>query len=276
MTKIAIKGRLALDDMQGTWEKSRETLVASLGDLQDGVVTAVNGGLSSENTTSTHENYVLTHNTTIRIKNPLSVPCVGIWAVRCVGLEVSGGKPTRKLYALSKPEIDWEPADSADDTLLVTARFPAPEGSISLLRSTAQSIAHNVTTQSVSWSSSVYATGALSYSTDTITCAKAGIVQAQYSSLFDTAAGGRRQWWLSHASTNRAENITPVADNYVAASGADEVSVAAGDTIKLFAFQDRTAATALDLLANRTRMQARYVAPPIGTTGKVTLFFYGG
>lgn len=276
MTKIALNGRLSLDDMQGTWEKSRETLVTSLGDLQDGVVASVNGGLSSENTTSTHENYVLTHNTVARIKNPLRVPCVGIHAVRCIGMEMSGGKPTRKLYALSKPAIDWEPADAAGDTLLVTARFPAPEGSISLVRSTAQSIAHNDQTQAVSWSSSVYATGALSYSTTTITCAKAGIVSAQYSSLFDTAAGGRRQWWLSHASTYRAENIIPVADDYVAASGADEVSVSAGDTIKLFAYQNRTAATALDLLASRTRMQVRYVAPPIGTTGKVTLFFYGG
>lgn len=275
MTKIALNGRLSLDDMQGTWEKSRETLVASLGDLQDGVVASVNGGLSSENTTSTHDNYVLTHNTVARIKNPLKVPCVGIYAVRCIGMEMSGGKPTRKLYALEKPQIDWEPADAAGDILLVTARFPAPEGSISLIRSTAQSIAYNDLDEPVSWSSSVYATGALSFSTDTITCAKAGIVQAQYSSLFDTTTGGWRQWWINHSGTVRADSLIP-GGSYAAACGNDEILVAAGDTLKLQVYQNRTAATALDLLASRTRMQVRYVSPPIGTTGKVTLFFYGG
>lgn len=159
----------------------------------------------------------------------------------------------------------------------LTFRAQPPEGSISLIRSTAQPIANN-TNSYVSWSSSVYQGGALSFATDTVTCAKAGVVSVQWASVFDTKAGGRRQWSLEQngGTAFYADEIETIVNDYGAGSGAADVLVAAGDTLKLFVFQTCTATTATDLLANRTRMQARYVAPPIGYSGTVLGIMWGG
>lgn len=182
---------------------------------------------------------------------------------------IPGGVATTQRIAnvamrLIQPEL------SERSQLGVTVYYAPPFGEISLLRSTAQSIAYNDLDEPVSWESALYEAGALSYSTTTITCTEAGIIQAQYSSLFNTAAGGWRQWWINHNGAVRADSLIP-GGSYAAACGNDEIVVAAGDTLKLQVYQNQTAAVALDLTASRTRMQVRYVAPAPSTTDDVTL-----
>jgi hypothetical protein len=289
VSKIAINGRLALDEMQGPWEDSREQLVAALGDLQDGVIGAVNGNLSTrDNTTSDYDDYILTHNQVTRIKNPLvrgdkTIPVKGIWAARCVGVEMSGGKPTRKLYALSKPQIDWEPADSESSVLLVTARFPAPSGVCSAYRSAAHSLA---TAADVVFDTVEFEDGDLSVDTTTgkITCASAGIVLLTATISWAAAVNGqyRGHYLRNHT---QASDFAPARGMHIDTGGANiavrlssakRVSVNAGDQLGARVDHDSGGSSSLSVAAGNTTIGAHYVAPLKGTTGNVRLYFFGG
>ena len=204
--------------------------------------------------------------------------------MRCVGFEVSGGKPTRKLYALSKPEIDWEPADSADNTLLVTARFPAPSGVCSAYRSAAYNFPDNVSTR-VPLDSAAYATGALSLdsSNESVLCAQPGFIYVTHQIEFSgSAAGTSRRAFIYKNNTpaspvevwGSTSDVPSAVTNRLTGGGL--VSVATGDLIRFAAFQNSGGVLALGVSVFKTKLDAHYVAPPIGTTGKVTLFFYGG
>lgn len=126
MTRLNLPTRLTSDELVGDWKKDQDTIVGSVSDFQGQAVSLLNGRLSTENTVHYSDDYDLDHGVETRIKNPLSVPVAGILALKCVGVELdASNKPTRKLYSLGVPRIDWEKADARDgDQLLVTATFP--------------------------------------------------------------------------------------------------------------------------------------------------------
>lgn len=284
MSKIQLSGRLQQDRIQGTWEESRDSVISALGELQDSVVSVVNGNITArDNTPSDYADYLLTHGAQVRIKNPLrrgdrTRQVLGIHAERCVGVEMSGGKPTRKLYALGNPRIDWQPADSAADQLLVTAYFPAPLGICAVSRGTDQSINSGGATTSVQFSAADIEVGAASWdetANTRITLAAAGIVNITGQASWDTAAGGYRIVGITkNGSGHYAEQVIP-GGTYVTECGSDKLAVVSGDYLEMAVFQNSGAPLNL-LTAGRIAMSAEYVSPPVGTTGKVTLFFFGG
>lgn len=287
--KIALSGRLQADALQGDWEESRESLAASIGDLQDNVVKAVNGELTTrDNTTSDYAEYLLQHGVETRIKNPLSrgnktIPVRGLYAVRCVGVEMINGKPTRKLYSLSTPRIDWRIADSSSSILLVTAHYPPPFGSMTVRRTTDQSINDDSET-AIQWGSVEYSEGNntswSSGSNTRITFSAPGRVSVFQQAQFYTSAGGtvRQARVLLNGSGEPYAKCVMPNGAYAGLAGADEITVAAGDYIELWVYQN--SGGALDILAagdpDRAAMTARYIAPSSATAGRVTLFFFGG
>ncbi len=71
--------------------------------------------------------YDLVHASSVTIQNPLSVPIRAIYPVACVGLSVdSTGKPTRGVYNLAMPDIEWHNSTRNDGSVVITAQFQAP------------------------------------------------------------------------------------------------------------------------------------------------------
>lgn len=76
---------------------------------------------------STIRPYNLVHAQSVTIKNPLTVPIKAVYPVACVGLSVdSTGKPTRGVYNLAMPSIEWHNSTEGDGSIVVTAQYQPP------------------------------------------------------------------------------------------------------------------------------------------------------
>lgn len=298
MGKLSLASRLQVDDVASKWEDSRETVISSLGEMQDGVTTLLNGTLSTrDNTSSDYGDYTLTHNTPVRIKNPLQrgdtvVPVKGIYAVKCVGVEVSNGKPTRKLYSLATPRIDWALADSDSNNLIVTAAFPPPPGRLRLALSANQTGIVSGTGTPIAWTTERATATAFTHSTsasqDVITCTQSGVLSIlfQVAWVSRTAVAGDyvSSWVLKNAAASGADTRHGFSrlgqgTTVNATNGAAEFDVTAGDTIQIVAQQGNSLAATMDLQGNgnnETYACVQYSDSAATTTGRVTLFFFGG
>jgi hypothetical protein len=278
--------RLAVEDVQGEWEDVRETLVGSIGDAQDALVQAVNGNLSTENTTSAFSDpLLLRHNTETRIKNPLAergIALRGLYAVRCVGVEIgSDNKPTRKVYSLATPQIIWEAADSESSTVLVTALYDMKhtEPCMERLHDATQSIGDGATID-VAFNTAVFTRGSvITYSAPNFTVSEAGTYTMYAAAPLE--GGGltydSADLWFDFGGTTISELWLPMATN----NGPRLVTtvtrkLAAGATFKVRCFQSNTAPAARNLMATQTTMAVHRLYNDSVPAGRVTLFFFGG
>ena len=274
--------REALTDApDGEW---LDQLLENLNQSQRQTIKSLRRGLTTEqNTVSREKELNLAHGIEIPCANPLDVPIRGVYALRCDGLTLDSlGAPTGSVYDLDTPTISWRPnPSSTSGGVLVKAVYPAPVGACRVKTTIDVSIPKGVPTE-IAWNAATQ-NGDISWVVGTptkVVCAVAGIVSVGYGLLYDTAAGGYRESAAllnSSAASYYAYDLTP-GGTYAGVSGNDEITVAAGDYLTLTAYQNQTAAAALNLLSaiNIPHFAVRYVAPPSNTVGRVNLFFYGG
>ncbi len=286
--------RMITDDLSGDWRKDSESVVSSVSDFQEQAIKAINGKLTiRENTTSWEDDYDLDHGVETRIKNPLDGPCRGVFAVKCVGVELdSGNKPTRKLYSLSVPRIDWEQADSDGKNLLITATFPRTVsgavdevlGPITRLRSNAAALTSpntlNVcTTTSITLTPGAWLVrGAVGFNpaaTTNVTLFRWG-VSATSATLPATDTLAVPTSGEIRFAQNYSAGFVPGGD-FAFAIPAYRVSVATGATLPLFLVASSTFTVSTSAAygwMEAARVVETYSIP--SPRGRVRLFFYGG
>lgn len=278
MSRISLSSlrRVSREDLQGAPDWVDPLLTAS-NEFQEQATAALERPLL----TGVLDTYDFVHGVEQIIKSPLGVMPSGVSDVRCRGVTVdSAGKPTGAFYTLGVSRLDWRPVQSRPGEpirLGVTAYFAPPYGEIAVERTTDQSIP-NATQTAVQFSSASMQYGGLSWSSGAntrVTCANAGLLDVRVRYLFYSAAGGARQASvaINGSLVWRAESVIPGGD-YAAASSADLITVAANDYLE--ASVSQSSGGPLSLVANRVSVTARYVAPPVGTRGLVTLRFDGG
>lgn len=284
--KINTPTRLTTDDLSGDWKKDKERVIGAVSDFQEQATRAINGKLCVENTVDFADTYDLDHGVETRIKNPLDVPCKGIIALRCVGVELGADKkPTRKLYSLAVPRIDWEKADSDGSNLLVTATYPLTAdhtSSILELTSVATALPIAPGTATIAWNSPTTQVGSdLSWASGAGINSKISVAtSARYLVSFcwdwDTAAAGYREGYIvKNGSTRLVDQALP-GGSYAFPTGARSVNLIAGDYIELLV--GHTAAAALGRAGNLVYFQAQKLRDNtvITARGRVTLYFFGG
>lgn len=278
MSRISLSSlrRVSREDLQGAPDWVDPLLTAS-NEFQEQATAALERPLL----TGVLDTYDFVHGVEQIIKSPLGVMPSGVSDVRCRGVTVdSAGKPTGAFYTLGVARLDWRPVQSRPGEPIrvgVTAYFAPPYGDISLERTTNLAIT-NATLTAVQFSSASVQTGGLSWTSGANTrlvCAHAGTIALTSRYAFDTAAAGYRQCYINRTGVTSyfAESLIP-GGSYAGASGAEEITVASGDYLELIVAQ--TSGGNLNLIADRVRMAARYVAPTVGTRGRVTLRFDGG
>jgi hypothetical protein len=298
MGKLALASRLQVDDVASKWEDSRQTVISALGEMQDGVTTLLNGTLSTrDNTSSDYGDYTLTHNTPVRIKNPLVrgdkvVPVKGIYAVKCIGVEVSNGKPTRKLYSLATPRIDWALADSDSNNLIVTAAFPLDHAydRLMVIKTANQSATSSIDTI-ITWagvSPAMTRGTALQWDSGAstrITVKTAGDYVIYAHLAWENNATGQRTLYIYKNGANLKKIEVGNANTFFTQIEAVfEHPFVAGDYIEMVGVQ--VSGGALNALGagalttsdtvNRCSMIVKRAYDTSTPTGRVTLFFFGG
>ena len=285
MSRITAAAELTRDELKDAPDEEWiDTLLEKDNQLGRQVVSNINQNLPFLNcpTSKLNDPLVMVHGVPLTIKNPLNTPIRSVMAVACIGLSVdSTGKPTRGTYNLGLPQIEWHPSGKQDGSVVVTANFPPPTGSIIAYRNAALS-------QSVAASSLAFDTvesqgvGGLSLSSGSILCASAGIVQGSFVVAWTLSILGTFRY--AHFQKNAVGSLYGLsvlgpmgaAGTATTNNGTGRIPVAAGDVINVRTGQDSGGALALEVATQRVRVDAQYVAPPVGTTGKVTLFFAGG
>lgn len=127
MSNVNALRRASIEDFPGapSWF---EQFLNFQNDFNEDAYNKLNGGIGIDNSKMALVDVDLVHATETRVKNPLAkrrITVKGIYPVKCVGVEVgSNGQPTRTLYALGMPQVNWETANTADEQLLLTAYFP--------------------------------------------------------------------------------------------------------------------------------------------------------
>lgn len=132
MSKMQPIRRISPEDVPGAPSWFTDTFMPVQNDFNEQTFNTINGGISVENTVDEFSTVDLDHGIQARVKNPFgkTVP-TGIEPVRCVGVQLgSNGQPTRALYDLAMPRIDWKPAGTPDGQLLVTATYPYPTSGV--------------------------------------------------------------------------------------------------------------------------------------------------
>ncbi len=216
------------------------------------------------------------------IKCPIGKIPRGISAVQCRGITVnSAGKSTGLMYTLGVARLDWRPLQSKPNEpprVAVTAYFAPPAGDITVTRITDQVVADNTNT-AISFTASEYMFGGLSWTIGTPTkviCASAGRVEICYHYLWDANATGIRQSYVyDGGAVNNAYSADDPGADIISLGRTDMISVAAGGFLEVIMYQNSGAPLSM-LGATRAAFSARYVAPPVGTRGRVTLRFDGG
>lgn len=176
-------------------------------------------------------------------------------------------------------EFDENFEDSGEWRLTFYA--PAPSGVCSIYRSAADDTA-NSSAEVIPFDTEDIAMGDLAYdSTVTgIRCSRAGIIRAGYAlGWAASAAGFRLSYIRKNASTTTIYGTQTSVGSATASpgfSGSALIAVAANDYLQLIGFQTSGAALAVDVSNNRARLDAHYVAPPIGYSGTVLGIMWGG
>lgn len=282
--KLTQPKRLIVDDLSGDWKKDSDDVVWAVSDFQENAIAAINGKLTiRENTTSYEEDHVLDHGVRTRIKNPLNVPCRGVFAVRCVGMEIdSGNKATRKLYSLGVPRIDWESSDSNGDTLMITADFPLNHTLPCLLKKATgtESVANNTDTLINDWDTTILTRGSIiSESGGTFTVSEPGTYHVVLSCRW-TDGVTYTSVQLSIRQNGSNLNWSPYRPTGFTAGPVDQVTAiakaAAGDTFQGYAYQTNGAAATRNILGSFRNMAIHRLYNDTNPRGRVRLFFYGG
>lgn len=298
MSRITGTAEITRDDLPDAPEDEwLDQFLSSYNETTRQLVSAVSGGIAEENTVNVTKSYVMQHGVTYRnVKNPLRVPIQGIVCTRCVGLETNtDGSFTRKTYGLAQPSVQWHPSTKQDGSVDVTVNFAPPKGAVSLQRQAAQTIVPNPTTVPIQFDARILADeGALSCDIATtlgtppvnskIVCAVAGKVAVTATMLIDRTNADTRLCYIGvngPGSTYRwgycVDGVSGSNVMYFGVTMAAEIPVNAGDYLSSFVLHTTPGnTTTLTGTQQGPMFQARYVAPPVGTTGKVTLQFLGG
>ena len=278
-----------------------DTLLQSYNDFRRNVTSVLQKGVSTgDNTVNGEKVLTLVHNVEVPCSNPLKVPIKSVMPLQCDGIVLdSTGKTTTAVYQLDTPTISWRPnPTSKDGGVLVKATFPPPAGFVDVRRNAVQSLATGGSGSPVQFDTNesgvvavgtTITSGALSVDVTTtsgspptnskIVCAAPGFVDVFAQTPIDTSAVALKFGWISknNVSTVRWGLNGGTFTGYGMLMHSARMSVVAGDYLQAFAFQD--SGGAVNILADGqdyARFQARYVAPPINTTGRVNLLFYGG
>lgn len=126
MSKLQALRRVSPEDMAGAPDWFVDRFLPFQNDYNEQIYNQVSGGLSATNTVDRYKEVDLDHGVQTRVSIPrdMKAPVIGVTPVRCIGVELDAGKrPTRKLYALGMPRIDWS-ISQARNIVLVTATFP--------------------------------------------------------------------------------------------------------------------------------------------------------
>ncbi len=289
--KLRTPRRLAATDLAGEWEDDSQIVLGAFGEFQDQTTQLLGGNLSSENTTSTYGAYLLKHGTETRIKNPLAergLRCQGVYAVRCVGVRIgSDNRPSRELYDLSTPRIDWK---TAGDNLLITAEYDLrhTEPTAELALSANQTITTGGAGTAIQWdSNTISADEVISVENNSeITVSEPGYyVFTGHIAWTANATGVRLHWFskngagLDSASRGVHQDISAVATSAYFAEAGVAYSLVAGDYVELRAVQTSGGDLAVRGTSGgsgSTKMQVFRTRNDSTPTGKVTLFFFGG
>lgn len=298
MSKLSSLPRVSREDLPGAPEWVDQLLQVS-NEFQEQATQRINQNLL----TGLFEDYKFVHGVEQVIKNPFgqTLP-VGISNVRCQGLEVdSTGKTTGKLYDLEVESMKWRPVQTRPgqpQRVGVTVKFAPPSGFADVRRSATQAIASGVATAfqydtnetGIAASGTTITSGAFSFDVTTTTgtpptnsrinCAAAGFVTVNATLPFDTTGvAALRFAWIAK---NNAPNVRwgesgGSLTNYQLCSMHGVIPVVAGDYLQVFCQQGTGGSvnTIGSSLNDYPRFQARYVAPPLTATGRVTLRFDG-
>lgn len=236
------------------------------------------------------ENVTLDHGVQTSVTSPFrdtGVVVKAIEAVYCVGVNTTTGAT---YTTLGIPRIDWQPSDTSDDMVLVTASFPAPSGMAVLHKSANQTLTTG-NSAPVTFNVNGTISGDLSHSTssntDQVVCNRAGFVEAFYEVTYAANATGQRLSWIGKNDTGTSAlgrrgtlRFDTNASGMFQASASGIWEVDAGDYINLIANQssggDLDVVGAGATATNSTRFQVRYCAGPTTCRGRVTLRFLGG
>lgn len=281
MSRISLSSlrRVSREDLQGAPDWVDPLLTAS-NEFQEQATAALERPLL----TGVLDTYDFVHGVEQIIKSPLGVMPSGVSDVRCRGVTVdSAGKPTGAFYTLGVARLDWRPVQSRPGEPIrvgVTAYFAPPYGDISIERTTNQAI-NSAASTAVQWESSSRELGDLSWDSGAntkIVCASAGRVGIHHLIPWASAAAGLRDTSvrLTGAGGQYYGEVVAPGGNFVILLGYAELNVVAGDYIEAYAYQDSGAPLNITASTSRCYMSARYVAPTVGTRGRVTLRFDGG
>jgi hypothetical protein len=166
----------------------------------------------------------------------------------------------------------------------LTARVAAPDGVCSIYRNAAHSIASGGSNTAIPFDTALFESGDLSFdSTNTgIACARDGYVQVNGELEYAASAAGtvRRMFVAKQGGTlgnveiwGNSRSAPPAV--VLGLSGSGLVEVSAGDVLQMAGFQDSGGNLALTVSQRRCKLDAFYVAPPIGQTVTVTGILVG-
>ncbi len=234
------QGRAAPEDFPGAPDWFIENYLPHQNDFNEAVSSQFSGGISSVNTVDKYVTVDLVHGTQTRVKNPLGRRLVGIEAVRCIGVSLgTNGQPSRALYQLGTPRIDWLPAGTGDDQVLVTADFPRTVSGAIGEHTSSVIVAASAVTLSTGATKTVTSialtagtwivSGAVAYGGGAIT---GTITQAHVATVTDAVTGSvlGESWFLSPTMPTAASNssiaippfrvvLTAAASRYLTATG---------------------------------------------------------
>jgi hypothetical protein len=197
------------------------------------------------------------------------------------GVEAVVTKPTDLSYTVTKgcalsstglPVESLAVREISPTQLGITARYAPPLGALRLTANhTHAAIPHNVETP-ISWQAVQHSQGAnLAWNgSTTITCQAAGIVNVGYSLQYQLVAGNtRRDAIVVDSVAGRfAWTLTNSLGDYCFLSGGQDITVTAGRTLQLRAYQSSGVAVGLYLYNEFT---LRFVAPPDNYSANVSV-----
>lgn len=129
MSRITAAAEVDAGSLEGADQEPWPKFIEQYNELGRQVVANINqNGPLLDCPTSKLVEYDLLHGASVTIKNPLAVPIKSIMAVSCIGLSVdSTGKPTRGVYNLARPSLEWHNSTKGDGSVVVTPYY-SPDG----------------------------------------------------------------------------------------------------------------------------------------------------
>lgn len=280
--KVTSRGDLSLESMPPDGDDRWKVFLDDYTDLKRQSVAAFAALNYQDNTKYRDKTLNLVHGAETEVKVPDGVGNPrSVVALQCEGVTLGAdGKPNGSIYGLGLDSpIEWRPSDVAG-RVLIKARFAPPVGVCSIYRAAAYDFPDN-TPSTFPLDTALFSSGSLSFAagSNAILCAVAGVVAISYAASFSANATGRRRasMLVDGATTDEhgREDDAGAAGNAATMSGAGLARVSAGSVITLHGFQNSGGVLALTVANNMTKLNAHYVAPAIGTTGRVKLLFVG-